>query len=909
MLVQLVKDDSTTEGGVLSHKVKLVDADGQPVVVPEGGKVTVEVSYIGEAENGVDFEKTKPIVIEAGQSEATFTNQTIDDTLIEGTEQYTVSIDKVENVKAFETISIDTKHNSATGEITDNDSVEWKDLEAVVSEEGLSDGVKDIDSKPATDTNDISDTKDVTFKFGDMNEVDSGLDHKGTDVKWFKEGDTELIGKAGDVEVIKASMDAKNGEVTTTLLESVDHKGVNTEDTETIDVKVEAIQGENVVGNTNMSITIEDDSPVQINAITEIETDHQAPTLNIIMQFDKSWSMAFDKDGDAPIVDDDHYNWVKNPKFDGVSKVEIARQAIMDMIEKYEEAGSNVRVQLIAFNSGAEAIKGGAWLTKSELSYEISMIDQQLTGSDNGGTNYKTALEVAKETYESSTPPQADKTISYFISDGDNYRAEWKVEAENQADWNEFLTNNGIEKAYAIGFADAKVTDEGLGAIAHKTEAQVVETDKIQEKLVETVEGPNANVAKEIQGSMGENIYGADGEGEVSEVIYNGNSYHANEDGEIIIQTDKGGELIMNAKDGSYTYNTINKNIVSHRGEQEQFEVVVKDADGDSVTNTLRVDINANKEIPVIIDKDSVEGEGYTVEAFKGDEKATISDTIRGFGVESGAQGVVGGKMTTSDEIGTAADGAKTSIVVTFDQNVNSADVKLGWLASKVTAAKGEPEVAKIDLLDEDGNVLKTYTINGGSDGVDDLGKLALDNGGEFHAMKFYTGGTKYSDYVINEIRANYTEDDRPIRGTDADEYIDGQEDNDVIQAGGGNDTIVHDGNDSLIDGGAGHDTLNVGEGEIIDFSNLDNVKNMEQFDFTNNASETLNISVSDVVSLGENNNTLKITGDDTDKVSLKQSEFEKGDTVDGFTQYKGIDSAGEQVVIEIKENVHVDLQ
>nr|WP_256598884.1 immunoglobulin-like domain-containing protein [Pseudomonas sp. MB-090624] len=83
-------------------------------------EVTVTLSYSDTAKNGEDFIGVTTVKIPANSSGTTFTIGTIDDKLVEGTENFVVTIVGVSGGK-FENLQVDTSKSSVTTTIVDND--------------------------------------------------------------------------------------------------------------------------------------------------------------------------------------------------------------------------------------------------------------------------------------------------------------------------------------------------------------------------------------------------------------------------------------------------------------------------------------------------------------------------------------------------------------------------------------------------------------------------------------------------------------------------------------------------------------------------------------------------------------------------------------------------------------------
>ena len=136
---------------------------------------------------------------------------------------------------------------------------------AVVSEEGLSGANADTAGTPSDTTNSVTaggtitatdvDGDAVTMTLGDPGAV---LSADGLPVTWTGVGTQSLTGSAGGVPVITITIN-NAGAYTVTLLQSVDHSGINVEDLKNFSVPVNVSDGTTTVG-TSIAVTIEDDS-------------------------------------------------------------------------------------------------------------------------------------------------------------------------------------------------------------------------------------------------------------------------------------------------------------------------------------------------------------------------------------------------------------------------------------------------------------------------------------------------------------------------------------------------------------------------------------------------------------------------------------------------------------------------
>ena len=128
-----------------------------------------------------------------------------------------------------------------------------------------------------------------------------------------------------------------------------------------------------------------------------------------------------------------------------------------------------------------------------------------------------------------------------------------------------------------------------------------------------------------------------------------------------------------------------------------------------------------------------------------------------------------------------------------------------------------------------------------------------------------------------------------------------------LIDLGAGDDTIaVGNIENGKIDGGDGYDKLAItNPGRSINLDSIaDHAHNFEELNISNKSQNTtLSLKLSDVISLTDGDNTLKITADAGDKVEFKDAGWQKGTSTDGYTAYTN-DTSGTTVTVEIKDEV-----
>ncbi|OAN43014.1 hypothetical protein A6A04_09975 [Paramagnetospirillum marisnigri] len=222
--------------------------------------------------------------------------------------------------------------------------------------------------------------------------------------------------------------------------------------------------------------------------------------------------------------------------------------------------------------------------------------------------------------------------------------------------------------------------------------------------------------------------------------------------GNEVLTTDHG-TVSLNTSTGEYTF-TPDANWSGN----DSFSVTVSDGHGGSVTQAVNLNVDAVADAPelslelgtgssvtlpgettevTITSANMLAGDsGFSVSALKLDGSAgNLSSNQYGFGVAGGASG-------DSAELGQSR-GSSEKIVVEFDNDVSSADVSFGWLASN--------EQAHYDLY-KDGVKVGEGTVSGITDRVDPTISVSPTNGGSFDQIVFSAPSGGDNDYMINSI-------------------------------------------------------------------------------------------------------------------------------------------------------------
>ena len=277
-----------------------------------------------------------------------------------------------------------------------NDAPVVRAATANVSEEGLPGG--EADTLGTTDTTNAASHSGVIS----LSDVDGDtlsvtlsapadlLSSAGVPITWAGSGTQTLIGSAGGVEIMRATV-SNDGRYTVTLSGAIDHPATTGEDARSLDFGVNVSDGTTTVQST-LTITVEDDAPqaAQINQTIEV-----APIdTNLLLTLDISRSM------------------ITNDGIDGSTRLESAIMALNQLLDSYDQLGE-VRVRLVTFSSRS-TIMGTEWTSVAEAKSLLSALEPY------GLTNYDAALTAAQSAFTTPGKLASGQNIAYFLSDGEN---------------------------------------------------------------------------------------------------------------------------------------------------------------------------------------------------------------------------------------------------------------------------------------------------------------------------------------------------------------------------------------------------------------------------------------------------------------------------------------------------------
>ncbi|WP_335917388.1 immunoglobulin-like domain-containing protein, partial [Shewanella chilikensis] len=269
-----VDKSSVTEGGEITYTVTLVDANGNPVTLPSGASVSVALDWSGTA-TAADVDNLPPSVTISGDSQQSFTVNTINDGIYENSENLSVTISGVTDIdNSLEQLEIGS-NNSADTTILDaqNPPSIGNITNVAVSEEGLTDGLPDdVGDTDTTDAVIANGTIELQDPDNDELEVTlsgpSGVTSGGVDVTWSWDASTQtLTGSAGSTVVMTISLSAPAGNSSgtwgyeVTLHAPLDHPVANVEDVLNLNFGIDVADGSGATDSSSFQVTVEDDAP------------------------------------------------------------------------------------------------------------------------------------------------------------------------------------------------------------------------------------------------------------------------------------------------------------------------------------------------------------------------------------------------------------------------------------------------------------------------------------------------------------------------------------------------------------------------------------------------------------------------------------------------------------------------
>jgi Ca2+-binding RTX toxin-like protein/uncharacterized protein YegL len=822
-----------TEGEVATYTVSYTGG-----VLAPGQTATISVAT-GAGTNAGTSDATAPsdftalgtvLTFVGGETSKTVSVQTIDDTLIEGTEDYSVQLSN----QSAGTIGTGT----APTNIIDNDhGPHGGDDTCSV----LEDGVESVGSfAQGTDylSNSEIATGNLGYGFGDdgpagstpftwtttvgVQDPEGGdpayttLTSGGQPVVWtVQDGGLTLIGTVsggihnGETVAKLEITNVNTGAYKFEQLGAIDHPDAGTNGSQVDhldDVRLtfnytvtDAVGGD--TANGTLKVSVGDDGPV---AGTQEKTVAGAGSVdtNLMIVLDVSGSMGTTDTG-----------------LQGVNRLQASQAAINELFEQYGSLG-DVKVQIVTF-SGSASIQdynssGGVWLSLADAK---AFIDTVAAG---GNTNYDAALQTAMQAYIDSGKidpignPQPVQNVVYFVSDGDPTSSSSWPSLGDQGDgiqpteenvWTTFLKNNDIN-SFAIGIGTG-INVTNLNPVAYNgvvdtdtNGSQVTDLGELAQTLSETAQN---NITGNVTTDNGSKL-GADG-GYVKSITYGDSVFTFNGTnsitrnvggtvaftavGSVLTMTTAHGTMVLDMLTGAYTF-TVSSGIGVVPPEVMNY--VLHDGDGDEAGNSLTIHVTPSNSAPVVRDDDVILANDNSGTFAIDDQWLLWNDSDRD-----------GDPISVTGASGTG---------VTFPVGSNDVQITGATATFTYTGQSGSP------TLSDTGDVGITHlgsasTLNG--NGLDNIivgdGTAETINGYQGNDVLVGNGGNdSLNGGDGNDLLLGGAGGDT-LGGGNGNDSLDGGADNDTVLGGNGSDTLFGDTGNDTLDGGDGNDWLVGGPG------------------------------------------------------------------------------------------------
>ncbi|SMQ25680.1 type I secretion C-terminal target domain (VC_A0849 subclass) [Pseudomonas helmanticensis] len=604
------------------------------------------------------------------------------------------------------------------------------------------------------------------------------------------------------------------------------------------------------LGNSTTStlvVNIVDDVPKAVasdRSVAAVEIDS-----NILIVLDISGSMA-----DASGVP-------------GLSRLDLAKQAISALLDKYDDLG-DVKVQLVTFSSNATD-RTSVWV-------DVATAKTLLAGLNaGGGTNYDAAVAALQTAFNTSGKLTGAQNVGYFFSDGKPTTGQ-DIGTSDEAALKNFLDANNI-KNYAIGLgsgvSNANLDPLAYDGISHTNTNAVVVTDlnQLNSVLSGTVQG--APVTGSLLGEGG--TFGADG-GFIKSIVVDGTTYTydpkalsgqgsltatggANHgtfntvNNTVSIATNNSGTLVINLDTGDYTYTSQKTTAVVIT---ENIGFTVSDNDGDLASSTLTVKVIPNAP-PVAVDdhvitnvlSSNVVVPGELLLANdtdpNGDTLNASPTTFNTGWAAKGADFTGTGAISFAGTGNTAANQSLADVRSSFAANTAALTAMLvvsGYLGAVTTANANDEDLITVKLkqgetlnLDHNlaaGHITMEYSLNGGAfvtiadggtitasaDGTYQIHITNITNtsGSNTGAAENYqlTMTVNYAGAhdVTPDYHGTYTANDNH-GGSDTANVTITYQDGHTLTGTSGDDVLVAGTGDNILNGGDGNDVLTAGSG------------------------------------------------------------------------------------------------
>lgn len=358
------------------------------------------------------------------------------------------------------------------------------------------------------------------------------------------------------------------------------------------EVKVKDASGE--VDTKQLVIHIADDAPIARDDVTTFPATNI--TTNLIIVLDTSGSM-----GD-------------NPNVSGYSsRMALAKDAIAKLMVAYRDLG-DVNIKIVGFDASedgeAPAYTHTGWYADNNAIANANTYLGTNAFKPGGGTDYDDATKFTIDTVLKQPMPTADRSVVYFISDGDPNSGQNLDSAEETAWTNALKGVSNLDIAYAIGIGGNIATTQYLKPVGWErnpdnaanpdadTTFTVSDLSKLDVTLLNTVPVTGSLLANDTQGADGAKLFTVSymaEDGHIYTATWNGGTVSGASAGHLSASGGNATFILEGGRgsvefhsDGTYVY-IPGKNPTG----TPVFDYSIKDGDGDIANAHLTLQLNA----------------------------------------------------------------------------------------------------------------------------------------------------------------------------------------------------------------------------------------------------------------------------------------------------------------------------
>ncbi|MBD9414595.1 retention module-containing protein [Pseudomonas sp. PDM16] len=205
----------------------------------------------------------------------------------------------------------------------------------------------------------------------------------------------------------------------------------------------QAFDGDTYSAGATVTVNVADAAPVAVDDFVVLTEGSTTASVNLVIMLDTSATMV------SPFLG----GVVSLPGGGTTTRLALAQSALENLITSY--GGSLQNVMLVTFDDTATY---HGWF--NDPAAAIAAIRGVSTGT---GTNFDDALKQVQTHY--GTPPEADHTFVYFLSDGypatplGANRPSVSISSSERDGWVDFVTDKGVDSVYAVGIGAELVGD------------------------------------------------------------------------------------------------------------------------------------------------------------------------------------------------------------------------------------------------------------------------------------------------------------------------------------------------------------------------------------------------------------------------------------------------------------------